>query len=162
MGLQRLPGRPPVRSGSPTLQGSEIRTRSRALAPQGHRKATTQNPPRRHRSHATLERSRCPARSPRNRSWPQGCDRPSKRLTRGSVAQQVSGSTEAFQALWSQGADVVLIGAAGSHQKGWHAVSERLSWAAEDLNWGGFHSENLLTSISEDLAGRSGEHEWRG
>ncbi len=71
---------------------------------------------------------------------------------RKAVAQQVSGRTEAFQALWSQGDDVVLIGAAGSHQKGWHDVSERLLWASEHLNWGGFHVENLLTCVSEDLA----------
>ena len=48
--------------------------------------------------------------------------------------------------------DVVLIGAAGSHQKGWHDVSERLSWASQHLNFGGFHVENLLTSVSGDLA----------
>jgi ketosteroid isomerase-like protein len=71
---------------------------------------------------------------------------------RNAVARQVSGRTEAFQALWSRGDDVVLIGAAGSHQKGWHEVSERLSWASEHLNWGGFHLENLLTSVSGDLA----------
>jgi ketosteroid isomerase-like protein len=71
---------------------------------------------------------------------------------RKAVAEQVSGRTEAFQALWSQADDVVLIGAAGSHQKGWHDVSERLSWASEHLNWGGFQVENLLTNVSEDLA----------
>ena len=73
-------------------------------------------------------------------------------LCREAVAQQVSGRTEAFQALWSRDDDVVLIGAAGSHQKGWHDVSERLSWASQHLNFGGFHVENLLTSVSGDLA----------
>jgi ketosteroid isomerase-like protein len=73
-------------------------------------------------------------------------------LCREAVAQQVSGRTGAFQALWSRDDDVVLIGAAGSHQKGWHDVSERLSWASQHLNFGGFHVENLLTSVSGDLA----------
>jgi ketosteroid isomerase-like protein len=72
-------------------------------------------------------------------------------VCRQAVAQQVSGRTEAFQALWSQGDDVVLIGAAGSHQKGWPDVSARLSWASSHLNFGGFHVENLLTSVSGDL-----------
>ncbi len=71
---------------------------------------------------------------------------------REAVAEQVSGRTGAFQSLWSQDDDVVLIGAAGSHQKGWHDVSERLSWASQHLNFGGFHVENLLTSVSGDLA----------
>jgi ketosteroid isomerase-like protein len=71
---------------------------------------------------------------------------------RKAVAHQVSGRTELFQSLWSRSDDVVLIGAAGSHQKGWHDVSERLSWASRHLNFGAFHVENLLTSVSGDLA----------
>jgi ketosteroid isomerase-like protein len=73
-------------------------------------------------------------------------------ICRKSVAHQVGGRTGAFQALWSQGDDVVLIGAAGSFQKGWHDVSERLSWASQHLNFGGFQVENLATSVSGDLA----------
>ncbi len=72
-------------------------------------------------------------------------------VCRKAVAHQVSGRTEAFQSVWSRSDDVVLIGAAGSHQKGWHDVSERLSWASQHLNFGGFHVENLLTSVSGDL-----------
>jgi ketosteroid isomerase-like protein len=70
---------------------------------------------------------------------------------RAAVAQQVSGRTEPFQALWSHGDDVVLVGAAGSHQKGWQEVSKRLSWASQHLNFGGFRTENLLTNVSGDL-----------
>ncbi len=73
-------------------------------------------------------------------------------VCREAVAQQVSGRTEQFQSLWSRDDDVVLVGAAGSHQKGWPDVSERLSWASQHLNFGGFHVENLLTSVSGDLA----------
>ncbi len=73
-------------------------------------------------------------------------------ICRKAVAHQVSGRTEAFQSLWSRNDDVVLIGAAGSHQKGWHDVRERLSWASQHLDFGGFHVENLLTSVSGDLA----------
>ena len=71
---------------------------------------------------------------------------------REAVAQQVSGRTEAFQSLWSRDDDIVLIGAAGSHQEGWHNVSARLSWASQHLNFGNFHVENLLTCVSGDLA----------
>jgi ketosteroid isomerase-like protein len=71
---------------------------------------------------------------------------------REAVAQQVGGRTEAFQSLWSRSEDVVLIGAAGSHQTGWHDVSARLSWASQHLNFGGFHVESLLASVSGDLA----------
>ena len=39
-------------------------------------------------------------------------------VCRKAVADQVSGRTEAFQSLWSRNDDVVLIGAAGSHQRG--------------------------------------------
>lgn len=73
-------------------------------------------------------------------------------ICRKAVAQQVSGRTETFQALWSRGEDVVLIGAAGSHQEGWHDVSKRLSWASQHLDFGGFHVENLLTNVSGELA----------
>ena len=73
-------------------------------------------------------------------------------ICRDAVAQQVGGQTEVFQSLWSQDDDVVLMGAAGSHQKGWHDVSARLSWASQHLSFGGFHVENLLTSVSGDLA----------
>jgi len=71
---------------------------------------------------------------------------------REAVGQQVSGRTEPFQSLWSRAADVVLMGAAGSHQTGWAAVSRQLSWASARLNFGNFTVENLLTSVSEDLA----------
>jgi ketosteroid isomerase-like protein len=71
---------------------------------------------------------------------------------RKAVAHQVSGRTEAFQSLWSRKDDVVLIGAAGSHQKGWHEVSARLSWASSHLNFGAFRVESLLSSVSGDLA----------
>ncbi len=73
-------------------------------------------------------------------------------VCREAVAQQVSGRTEAFQRLWLHDDDVVLIGAAGSHQKGWHNVSARISWASQHLNFGSFHVENLLTSVSAGLA----------
>ena len=71
---------------------------------------------------------------------------------RDAVAQQVSGRTAAFQSLWSRGDDVVLLGAAGSHQQGWHKVSERLTSASERLNFEGFHVENLLAIVSGEIA----------
>lgn len=73
-------------------------------------------------------------------------------MCREAVAQQVSGQTAAFQSLWSRADDVVLLGAAGSHQKGWHNVSERLTSASQRLNFEGFHVESLLAIVSEEIA----------
>jgi hypothetical protein len=39
-------------------------------------------------------------------------------ICRDAVAQQVSGQTEEFQALWSRDDDVVLVGAAGHTKRG--------------------------------------------
>jgi ketosteroid isomerase-like protein len=73
------------------------------------------------------------------------------RRCREAVGQQVSGRTESFQALWSRGSDVVLMGAAGSHQVGWADVSRQLTWASQHLSFGGFTAQNLLTSVADDL-----------
>ncbi len=74
------------------------------------------------------------------------------RTCREAVGRQVSGRTESFQSLWSRADDVVLMGAAGSHQKGWAAVSRQLTWASQHLNFRNFTVENLLTCVSEDIA----------
>jgi len=68
-----------------------------------------------------------------------------------AVGQQVSGRTEPFQALWSNADDVVLMGAAGSHQVGWADVSARLTWASQHLNFGDFTVQNLLTGVDGHL-----------
>ncbi len=72
---------------------------------------------------------------------------------REAVGQQVSGRTDAFHALWSQADDVVLMGAAGSHQVGWADVSAQLTWASQHLNFGGFSVKNLLTSREPTTSG---------
>jgi ketosteroid isomerase-like protein len=69
-----------------------------------------------------------------------------------AVGQQVSGRTEPFQALWSHADNVVLIGAAGSHQVGWADVSAQLTWASQHLDFGDFRVTNLLTAVAGDLA----------
>jgi hypothetical protein len=69
-----------------------------------------------------------------------------------ALSQQVSGHTGAFQALWSRGGDVVLMGAAGSHAVGWEEVSAGLSWASSHLDFTGWHVENLLTIVNDRLA----------
>jgi SnoaL-like domain len=69
-----------------------------------------------------------------------------------ALSQQVNGHTDPFQALWSRAADVVLMGAAGSHAVGWEEVSASLTWASEHLDFTGWHVENLMTSVNENLA----------
>ena len=69
-----------------------------------------------------------------------------------ALSQQVSGHTQPFQGLWSRAADVVLMGAAGSHAVGWEEVSAGLTWASEHLDFGAWHVENLLTSVNDKLA----------
>lgn len=71
---------------------------------------------------------------------------------RNAVSQQVSGTTEPFQALWSRADDVVLMGAAGSHAVGWNDVSAALSWASSQLDFGNWSYENLLTAVADGLA----------
>ena len=71
---------------------------------------------------------------------------------RKAVSEQVSGHTEAFQALWSRAHDVVLMGAAGSHAVGWEGVSASLTWASEHLDFTDWHAENLLASVNDKLA----------
>jgi ketosteroid isomerase-like protein len=70
---------------------------------------------------------------------------------RAAVEQQVSGRTESFQSLWSRADDVVLMGAAGSHQVGWADVTAQLTWASQHLNFGGFTVKNLLTVVTDDI-----------
>jgi ketosteroid isomerase-like protein len=74
------------------------------------------------------------------------------RRCREAVGQQVCGHTEAFQALWSHADDVVLIGAAGSHQVGWADVSAQLTWASQHLDFGNFVVTNLLLAVADNLA----------
>ncbi len=69
-----------------------------------------------------------------------------------ALSQQVSGHTAPFQDLWSRGADVVLMGAAGSHAVGWEEVSAGLTWASAHLDFTEWRAENLMTSVNDRLA----------
>jgi hypothetical protein len=71
--------------------------------------------------------------------------------SRRAVSQQVAGHTESFQDLWSRADDVVLMGAAGSHEVGWDEVSASLSWASSHLDFGNWSAENLLTGVAGNL-----------
>jgi len=71
---------------------------------------------------------------------------------RKALSEQVNGHTESFQALWSHGDDVVLMGAAGSHAVGWEKVSASLAWASAQLDFTDWHVENLFTSVDDTLA----------
>lgn len=73
-------------------------------------------------------------------------------LCRDAVRQQVAGGSAAFHALWSHDDDVVLMGAAGSHQVGWADVDPHLTWASEHLHYNEFEVENLLTLVGDELA----------
>lgn len=71
---------------------------------------------------------------------------------RRALSEQVSGHTDAFQSLWSQADDVVLMGAGGSHAVGWSEVSASLSWASKHLDFSGWHVESLLVKVNDALA----------
>ena len=71
--------------------------------------------------------------------------------SRRALAQQVSGHTEAFQALWSHTDDVVLMGALGGDALGWSEVSASLSWASSHLDYDNWHADNLLTAVNDNL-----------
>jgi ketosteroid isomerase-like protein len=71
---------------------------------------------------------------------------------RHAVREQVSGNTAPFHELWAHTDDVVLMGAAGSHQIGWTDVDTHLTWAAEHLDYTDWTVHNLITIVREDLA----------
>lgn len=71
---------------------------------------------------------------------------------RHAVREQVSGNTALFHELWAHTDEVVLMGAAGSHQIGWADVDTHLAWAAAHLDYTAWTVNNLLTIVRDDLA----------
>jgi ketosteroid isomerase-like protein len=68
------------------------------------------------------------------------------------LRHQVQGNSEPFLAVWSQAADVAILGAIGSYAHGWHDVRAHLLGAARSLDWTEVAVERVLTQAADGLA----------
>jgi ketosteroid isomerase-like protein len=69
-----------------------------------------------------------------------------------ALGELVEGRPDPFKALWSHADDVVIMGAFGGYERGWEQVSARLDWAAKGIAATGRSAENIVTTVSENLA----------
>ncbi len=69
-----------------------------------------------------------------------------------ALGELVQGRPEPFKALWSHADDVVIMGAFGGYERGWHQVSARLDWASAGIKATGRAAENVVTTVGDDLA----------
>ncbi len=74
------------------------------------------------------------------------------RVCQEALGDLVEGRSGPFKALWSHGDDVVIMGAFGGHERGWEHVSARLDWAAKGIAATDRRSENIVTTVHDDLA----------
>ena len=68
-----------------------------------------------------------------------------------ALRQHTSGNPRPFLDLWSDAADVSLMGGVGGHQVGLEQVTELLTAAAKTLNYETWDAENLVTGFGETL-----------
>ena len=69
-----------------------------------------------------------------------------------ALSDLVEGRPEPFKALWSHADDVVIMGAFGGYERGWKQVSARLDWAAKASERRIGRTDNLVTTVADDLA----------
>lgn len=69
-----------------------------------------------------------------------------------ALADLVEGRPEPFKALWSHQQDVVIMGAFGGYERGWEEVSARLDWASAGIGATHRTVENVITTVSDELA----------
>ena len=68
------------------------------------------------------------------------------------LRHQVRGDSEPFLALWSHTEDVAILGAIGSHARGWNDVKTHILAAAKALDWTSVSIEPILTVATDNLA----------
>jgi ketosteroid isomerase-like protein len=68
-----------------------------------------------------------------------------------AVAHQVGGNSEPFMALWSREDDVVLLGAFGSHVRGWPRVRAHLLGTSKSLHWATWKAEGIVSHSVGDF-----------
>ncbi len=73
-----------------------------------------------------------------------------------SEGRFVQGDAAAYKELWARTDDVVVMGAFGGVERGWHEVSDRLDWAASRGASQGYEFEVLAEYVSEHMGCRVG------
>ena len=75
-----------------------------------------------------------------------------RRRCQTALAELVEGRPDPFKKLWSQSADVSIMGAFGAYEKGWAEVGYRLGWASSQIGATDRTVENVVTVVGTDLA----------
>ena len=68
------------------------------------------------------------------------------------LSHQVKGNPGPFLAVWSHADDVAILGAIGSHARGWEDVKTHLLAASKLLNWTTVTVEDVVTFATDELA----------
>jgi ketosteroid isomerase-like protein len=68
------------------------------------------------------------------------------------LRHQVQGDSQPFLEVWSHADDVAILGAIGSHARGWQDVKTHLLAASKLLNWTSVTVEELVSFATHDLA----------
>jgi ketosteroid isomerase-like protein len=68
------------------------------------------------------------------------------------LRHQLQGDSEPFLEVWSHADDVAILGAIGSHARGWEDVKTHLLAASKLLNWTSVTVERVFTIVADELA----------
>jgi hypothetical protein len=68
------------------------------------------------------------------------------------LRHQVQGDSEPFLEVWSHADDVAILGAIGSHARGWEDVKIHVLAASKLLNWTSVSVERIVTIVADELA----------
>jgi ketosteroid isomerase-like protein len=71
---------------------------------------------------------------------------------RAALADVANGNVEAIKALYSHSDEATSFYGWGGYEQGWHAVSRRWDWAAQQFKGGTVSHRNLTTVVGADLA----------
>lgn len=69
-----------------------------------------------------------------------------------ALTRQTQGDPAALLSLWSRADDVRFMSPMGGYQSGYQEVSGLLSAAATTLGYEDWHADNLITTVSGDIA----------
>lgn len=69
-----------------------------------------------------------------------------------AIAAQLEGNLEPYLALWSHQPDIMIFGGLGGYEQGWPEVGNRLRWAATKVVARLVRIENLMTTVSGEMA----------
>jgi ketosteroid isomerase-like protein len=70
---------------------------------------------------------------------------------REALVDLAAGRPDLYKTLWSRADDVVIMGAFGGHERGWHEVMTRLDWASKGIKSTDVVVENVTTVVNDDV-----------